>query len=263
MTTNNLSELEHVLASLVLDDEDSPVVVFSALWPFCKVLRVSPEKLCREIYGMLKELLGSKRDLLMPTFTGGFRNGSCNLDLEPSTTGILSEYFRTTVEAQRSLSAFFSYAISGPSTDEFVKLRPQHAWGDGSVYDWMEKRNASFLMIGTHPTHCSYLHRMEWLAREVVFYRYPKKFSGTIIRNDVSYEIEETLFVRRLDPPPPVVNDFTPITDCLISGGMRVVNFYGVSMAGMSARQMRDAFLPQLLSDPFIVVKNEDRFESA
>jgi len=253
-----IEQFKETIKKLISDD-DKPVVVFAAMWSFMKAWDIPAQDIPHRMLNVLMETVGEKRSLVMPTETSGYKNGTFNLDEEPSQTGILSELFRKRPLTRRSLSAFFSHVISGPDTEELVSLQPEFAWGEGSVYEWMELKNVHFLMLGTHPTHCSYLHRMEWLNREHINYRYNKKFEGTLLREGKSFPIQETLYVRSLNPP--VVNDFTVIYDDLKQGGMTVKMLDGVHVAHMRAIDMKEAYLPLLKKDPFLTVKNRADFE--
>ena len=231
-----------------------PVVVFAAIWPCARALNVSPKELPSLLLDLFTTLIDTtKRDLIMPTFAKGYENGLCNLDLTPSTTGILSENFRQDPTSHRSLSAFFSFNIKGPNAVEFSNLKPLDAWGDGSTYQWMENQNANFLMLGTHPTHCSYLHRLEWLCRESIFYRYRKPFHGTIIRNKQDVIMEETLFVR----DPLFFNDFTPLNNPLINGGMISSLVNGLHLSWVDTKTIRNVCVPLITQDPYIILKKE------
>jgi aminoglycoside N3'-acetyltransferase len=253
----NLEDIKNCLVELIPDD-DRPIVVFASIWPFLYSLDMPRNEVPNAIVKLLLDYCNNDRDLLMPTFAHGFRNGVCNLDHEKSSTGLLSEVFRLWDGSNRSLSSFFPYNIIGPATNEVISLLPENAWGDGSVCEWMEKKNAQFLMLGTHMTHCSYLHRVEWLAREYITYRYIKKFEGTIIYKRRSIDIVENLYVRSLSPE--MINDFTVLKNILIDGGMRVSNIWGIPVATMSALEMKAAYLPALIADPLITVKNRMSF---
>ena len=252
-----IAELRTTIESLLDTNAGKPVVVFAALWPFLRALDIPQKDVAPVLLQMLQDVAGPERNLLMPTFTRGYQDGICNLDEEPASTGLLAESFRRLPNCERNLTAFFSYGILGPDCEEFADLMPEHAWGDGSAYDWMEKKNASFLMLGTHPTNCSYLHRMEWLAR--IKYRYVKPFTGKIIRRNREHEMTEKLFVRILTPP--AINDFTRIYDDLTKNGMETVKLDGIHLAHMTATKMKAAFLPLLLKDPLISVENRQDFE--
>ena len=254
MTTEALFDALEVLVGA----DDRPIVVYAALWPLARALRRPGPDLTTDLLIRLRELAGSHRTLMMPTFTGGFREGFCNLDREPSRTGQLSDAFRTSSGVVRTISAFFSFAVSGPDRDELLALRPKHAWGDGSVVDWMERRNVRFIMLGTHPTHCSYLHRMEWLLHDRIPYRHVKKFAGVVRHQGQDIAIEEQLFVRSLEPN--AVNDFTILKAPLLQAGMRQILVEGASVAAMDAIPMRDSVLALMRADPFAVLRNQQDF---
>ena len=260
MTKMKIEEFRQTVEKLI-DHDNNPVVIYAALWPFMKALGSDNKDVPQNLLNLLIEIVGPKRSLLMPTFASGYKNGICNLDEEPSTTGLLSELFRKLPQTRRSLSAFFSYNILGPQAPEFVSLSPQYAWGESSAYEWMELKNVHFLMLGTHPTHCSYLHRVEWLNRDIITYRYDKKFDGILIREGIEIPTQETLYVRSLNPN--VVNDFTVIYDDLRRGGMKVAMLEGIHMAHMRAEDMKEIYTKLLQKDPFLTVQNRAEFERA
>jgi aminoglycoside 3-N-acetyltransferase len=207
-----------------------------------------------DLLDILVDAAGS-RSILMPSFTRGFVDGVCNLDIENSSTGVLSECFRKRPGVRRTLSAFFPFTVKGPVIDEVINLKPEYAWGEGSIYEWMEKRDVCFLMFGTHPTHCSYLHRLEWLARDAINYRFDKVFRGQLIREGVVMDFVETLYVRKLDPP--VVNDFAVLLPFLVSMGMKLEKPRGLSISSYHAKELLAQVLPVIRRDPFFTVKNK------
>lgn len=259
VSPTRLSELGETLGEALVAS-DGPVVLFSALWPLARATATAPPDLADFIIDEIGRRAGPRRSILAPTFTPGYADGFLDLDATPGTTGMLGEMLRARPGARRTLSAFFSYAVLGPDASEAAALRPTDAWGDGSLYAWLEARDATFIMAGTHPTHCSYLHRMEWLARDVLVYRFRKAIAGRVRHEGRDFDFAETLFVRTADPAP--INDFTTILPALLDGGMRIHKIGGVQIASMSASMMKDAFLPALLADPTIVVKNAEDFKA-
>src|SRR3989304_2783134 len=129
-----------------IGNDDRPIVVFSSAWPFLKEMRQNDMVAVERLLDVIVDTAGG-RSLLMPTFTGGFIDGLCNLDNESSSTGVLSECFRKRPGIRRTLSAFFSFAVSGTAMDEVINLKPAHAWGEGSLYEWMEQSDVCFLML--------------------------------------------------------------------------------------------------------------------
>lgn len=252
-----LTEIASTIRELIPADS-RPVVVYPSSWPFLRQMGKSDRDAVESLVTCTLEALGD-RTVLMPTFTRGFTNGVCDLDQESSITGVMTECFRRRPGVQRTLSAYFSFAVSGSHHPELLELQSQHAWGPGSSYEWMELQDACFLMLGTHPTHCSYLHRLEWLAREMVSYRFDKSFEGQIIRSGVSHAFKETLFVRRLDPP--VVMDFSPLEPGLRDAGMRQRMVAGASLATYDVASVLKWVLPLVRRDPWAIVKNRTDYQ--
>ena len=156
---NFLSDVRTALDEL-MPEADRPVVVYSAAWPIMRELGRADQPAVEQIVDVILEAAGD-RTVCMPTFTRGYHDGVSNLDNELSSTGIISELFRQRPGTSRTLSAFFSFAARGPMAAQVRNLKPADAWGDGSLYEWMESSAARFIMLGAHPTHCSYLHRLE------------------------------------------------------------------------------------------------------
>lgn len=88
----------------LLRDFNKTIVVYSAIFPFAKLIKEDPKKYCLGLIDILKYNTDS---LFMPTFTNGFTNGVCNLDKEKSTTGALTEIFRTLKNTKRTFCPFF------------------------------------------------------------------------------------------------------------------------------------------------------------
>lgn len=241
-----------------LQDNTRPVVIFSSVWPILKVMNANGPEAVESILSCILEACGN-RTVLMPTFAGGFKDGVCNLDTTKSSTGVLTELFRVRPGVKRSLSAFFPYAVLGPESEEVASLIADEAWGKGSVYEWMEIKDVNFLLLGTDPTHCSYLHRFEWVLKDKIKFRFDKSFSGTLIRDQKAIEVTEILQVRRLDPP--VVNTFIHLTPHLKDAQAKFSSLQGISITSYSAQNLYRAVLPLIEADPLSIVKNRKDYE--
>jgi aminoglycoside N3'-acetyltransferase len=250
-------ELKTVLSKLLGEDR-RPVVIFSSAWPFFRAIGRYDPVAADELLQVVLDVVGN-RSLLMPTFSGGYREGFCDLDATTCSTGVLSETFRRIPGNVRTLSAFFSFSVRGAAIDEVSNLMPLDAWGDGSIYHWMELKNARFLMLGTDPTHCSYLHRIEWLLREVIPYRYVKEFQGALHRDGKDIMCRERLFVR--SEMPEAINDFTMLKEVLGTAGMVITDVQGIPIASYDVQQVLNYVLPAMRKDPLIAVINKEDFE--
>ncbi len=234
--------------------KDKPLVVFSAMFPFMRYLGGNADGFCTELIDILQE---NSASLFMPTFVS-FSGDVCNLDTEVSTTGALTEIFRKRSDTERTLSAFFPFSVSGDDRDEVCALEPADAWGDSSLYEWFEQNDAYILTLGCHTTHCSFTHRVEWLCKEIITYRYDKDFVNKIIYKGKERLLNERLFVRQLEPEP--VNDWTWATNTFLRNGMQIVNIEGIKLSLMNAKNKIETLLPLVKADPLVLLKNKEDF---
>ncbi len=120
----------------------------------------------------LKNIIGHKGTLMMPTFTGGgstYKYATSNppcFDPEktPATTGYLCEKFRCQPGVRRSLHPTHSVAVLGPHSEEMIKghensLTP---FGEGTPYDYLIRKEGKVLLLNTNAN--SILHRIQELC---------------------------------------------------------------------------------------------------
>lgn len=251
-----LNELEKTIKDL-LKDFNKNVVVYSAIFPFVKLIKNKPEEFCNDV---LDILINNSSTLFLPTFTSGFKNGLCNLDGEPSSTGVLTEIFRKRDEVQRTFCPFFSFGVFGECANETIVLRPIEAWGKGSLYEWFYNNKVTILTLGTHPTHCSFTHYAEWLMKDLITYRYDKSFEGKITYNGKTEDCKTALFVRNLDPSP--MNDWTWAINEFLNAGMKMEEFQGIKISAINAKNKIDALLPLIEKDPYCLISNSELFKN-
>ena len=236
-----------------------PILVACAIWPLARALRQPPDELANAMIDALLAHVGPEGHVVMPTLVQGYRDGFCDLDTEPATTGLMTEIFRQRPGVRRTCCVFSSYAVAGPDSEAFVFLRPEEVWGRGSHLEWMEQRDGHCLMIGTHPTHSVYLHRMEHVVADSLPYRFRKTIGGQVRHEGRLCHITETLLVRVLDPK--AEQDFTRLLPALTANGMHVDKLQDTSFASMSMAAMRCTVEPILRRDPLAVIANRQDFE--
>ena len=239
-------EFHELIANLIPDD-DRPLVVYSGLWLFSRSIAVPTRELPGRIVDSLLEVAGPRRTVLMPTYTSGFQDGVIDLDQTPSTTGVITETFRRREETCRTASAFFSFAAVGPEAELLTQLRPCDAWGEGSVFEWIQERDAHLLVLGESCEAISFIHRAEWLAG--VPYRYRKTFTGLMIHRARQEQLSECLFVRSQDPP--VKNSWRNLENLLLSADMVTLPLGGGQLNRVSAQRVAQVLAKELAVDPF------------
>lgn len=250
-----MNTLDNTINEL-LKDFNKTIVVFSAIYPFAKMIKTSPTQFCNELIDILKN---NSTSLFMPTFTNGFKEGICNLDTEASSTGALTEIFRQSKNVKRTFCPFFSFGVYGDVQEETTALRPKEAWGSGSLYEWFFNNEVTILTLGTHLTHCSFTHYVEWLMKEKITYRYQKDFSGKIIINNKEENCNTTLLVRQLDPSP--INDWTWAVDTYINAGMKIVDYNGIKISAINAKNKILSLIPLIEKDNYCLIQNPELFK--
>lgn len=190
--------------------------------------------------------LSSVTNVLMPTFPRHRGHETLDLDNEASTNGLLSERFRQNFPLNRTLSSYFPFTVNGPDVQEILSLEPADAWGDGSLYAWIQSNDLDIVTIGLPPYVCSVQHRAEHLNRSLIPYRSEVQRVNTIRIRGRLREVSERLLARKH----PYEVDFRAIAPLLESIGQRISSDSGIIMSRVSAKQKIKLVSEQLRSNP-------------
>jgi len=149
----------------------------------------------------LKEIVGPTGLIILPTFTySATKKEIYDPDKTPSTVGALTEHFRKQNDVKRSLHPIFSFAAWGTEAEKFLQLENYNCFGEGSIFQKLYDRNATYLLFGVDMQHgATYIYFSE--EKLNVPYRYPKQFTGKIKNNNQETEITFSYFVRKLEIP--------------------------------------------------------------
>ena len=244
-----IRDIEAVLSDY---DAQTPLVVFSSMAP---VIAADPASAIENIKCLADyfQHLSKARDVLMPAFTKGYQGGTINLDVAPSTNGILAESFRERNPQNRTVSAFFSFTALGPSQDLLFSLGPKHVWGEGSLYEWIEVNDATILTVGLPPYVCSFQHRAEYLEARSISYRDFIERSGYLTVRGVRRQTHEILFARK-----PYANvDFRPMDAHLHLAGIEIASSSGITISAVSAKRKLELARSLIRSNSSIFLSRE------
>ena len=136
------------------------------------------------IYRALRDRLGTKGTLVVPTFTYSFCKGE-EFDHRhtPSVAGTFTEFVRCQEAVVRSADPIFSIAAVGNLAYEVTKIREQTCFGPGSVFELLEQVGVKFLLLGTdYQKSLTYFIHLERLFG--VPYREEKLFSGSMVTTE-------------------------------------------------------------------------------
>lgn len=136
-------------------------------------------------FNVIKDIIGKNGTIVVPTATLNLCN--TNKIFDPKNTpsylmGSFSEFVRKKALSKRSFHALWSVSAYGKLSDYLTNNISPHAFGYGSVWTRLIKKNAMSLHIGVHPRQSiSIVHYTELMAG--VPYRFTKEFNQFVKKN--------------------------------------------------------------------------------
>ena len=160
------------------------------------------EKLNKIFFDAIKEVLGEKSTILVPTYSYTFGKSTITNPavFNPKTTtaeiGSFPNFFLKQPGVVRSLEPMMSIAGFGPRVKEFLDNRPPTSYGEGSTFSRLVKSDAKCCSIGLGPNWTPFIHYADWLYQ--VPFRYDKFFHGLIQTNKKTKPLTWVYTVRIL-----------------------------------------------------------------
>lgn len=152
---------------------------------------------CEVIYRSLKNIIGDKGTLVVPTYTYSFMNNEVfDPDSAESSMGLFAEYVREHPQSSRSLDPNFSVAAIGPLAEPLIRDLPSHSFGKNSFWERFFTHGGKFCNFNFDGG-STFIHYVEKCLR--VPYRWDKPFTGKIVRNGQTKKDIYYHFVRDLD----------------------------------------------------------------
>jgi hypothetical protein len=143
--------------------------------------KVDPLKVAKIFIKNIEKIF-YKKTILFPAFSNDIITKK-KFDIKRSSvyTGLIPKlilkknYYRT-------FSPLHSYLVKGKYINEIKKLKQNTTWGKGSVYEWLEKKNAVWVSLNLNwENGCAFAHRSEEINK--VKFRYFKTYSGALYKN--------------------------------------------------------------------------------
>lgn len=188
------NDIKNVLVNVGVRKGDV-IMVHSDIGTFGKLRTFDRSFLLQSLIDSIKEAVGPKGTIIMPTFTYSFyKNEPYDIKNSKSTVGTLTEYFRKQPRVSRTMHPTHSVAIWGKHKNELLKIG-NDTFDKSSIFGKLHQVNAKFVFFGV-PFYksCTFIHYIEQIHG--VPYRYMKKFKGKIIKNNKEYEDEIFLYYR-------------------------------------------------------------------
>ena len=146
-----------------------------------------------------------KKTILFPAFSNDLITKK-KFDIKKSSiyTGLIPKlilkknYYRT-------FSPLHSFLVKGSNIKEIKKLKQITTWGKGSVYEWLEKKNAVWVALNLEwEKGCAFAHRTEELYK--VNFRYFKKYTGALYRMENLKNVSE---MKYSNYPTKIIKDYS------------------------------------------------------
>ncbi len=171
------------------------IMVHSSISSFGKLGTFEKDFLLQSLIDSLKESVGNKGIIIMPTFTYSFfKNEPYDVKNSKSTVGVLTEYFRKQPDVNRTIHPTHSVAICGRHKDMLLNIG-KDSFDKASIFGKLHQMNGKIVFLGV-PFHkaCTFIHYIEQIHG--VPYRYMKKIEGKIINGNKKYEDEFDFYYK-------------------------------------------------------------------
>lgn len=244
------NDVESALREVGLREGDV-VIVHSDVGSFGKLGDIkNKDEFLKSILDAFLNVIGSKGTLIVPTYTYSFcKNQIFDIKNSKSTVGIFTEFVRTHKDAIRSEDPIFSHAGIGKDAKGLLKNVSNACFGKDSFFDRLYKFNGKIINFGKF-FDITFLHYIENAFG--VGYRFNKRFSGTIVREDGSRCNKEVVYYVRYLPKDgkDVKYDMTQLGDELERRGLlRRVSLGDSYVLSSKARDCYEVGLDMLKKD--------------
>jgi aminoglycoside 3-N-acetyltransferase len=155
-----------------------------------------PEFSLSDLLQSFIDVIGEGGTLLLPLFNFAFCNGSgFNRATTPSSMGALTEAARVDRRFVRTRHAIYSFAVTGPLSDEFSTLSNVSALADDGPFGLLRRRRGKIAVLDLDDQNSMTMyHHIEEVNG--VTYRYHKSFTGKYCDLDQTESLRQySLFV--------------------------------------------------------------------
>ena len=207
-------------------------------------------------WNAIKDFLGSKGTIIVPTFTYSATKKECFDVLNtPSAIGQFSEDFRCLHFNNRTLHTIFSVSYYGYYSQEISETDSKTCFGKKSIFDFIKKINARLISIGCSYNEFTFTHYLE--EDFGVSYRYFKDFKSTYIQNAQLKSVTTNYFVRSLENSYSTKLNLIKLKNVLLDKKLFIEHSFGrVSGYSCLAKNFYKYGVNLLKKDEFALVKS-------
>ena len=147
-------------------------------------------QLCKKHLEVLKEVVGSKGTLLVPTYSYSFGETSAlelasyNKERTESKIGAFPNYVIKEKDFRRTKDPMVSVAVWGEKSKKLTLDLPNSSYGIDSIFERLLDVEAKCVSIGLGVNWTPFIHYLDYIKRAE--YRYDKIFIGKIIEDSIS-----------------------------------------------------------------------------
>lgn len=170
------------------------VYIESDLTSFRQIFLLSKtrNKFLKFFFKIFSELVGKRGTIILPSFSYSWGDDDkkkiFDIKNSKSRTGILSEFLLKQKNVYRSLDPMFSCLVIG-NKKKFLEVK-NNTFGPHSIFEKLLKNNAKLVSFGLKrfdPTFVHYVEQYFDTNIKKIDYRYLKKISGLIKKNNKKY----------------------------------------------------------------------------
>jgi aminoglycoside 3-N-acetyltransferase len=222
------------------------------------------EGLTKEAIGELfldafTEVLTDDGGWILPSYTYSYTKGEVfDRERTPPTKamGLLPETLWSHPFFARSTDPLFSaIGVGAPAYELLFTAGDDDCFGPRSLYALLLEHDAVMVNVGIG-SHSALIHHVE--QRLGVDYRFPKRFAGTSVIDDVRRETEVVYNVRALDRPDHVPYFMRLDRDARADGATTAVRVGRGEINAIRARDMERLIIAGLTKDPNYLVRGDE-----
>jgi len=232
--------------------ERDTVFVHSRVSAFGRLLTFDRNFLMQSLVDSLKEAVGNKGAIIMPTFSYSFdKNEPFDVDDTQSTVGALTEFFRKQDGVIRTAHPNHSIAVYGKRKDYFA-AESKDTFGKDSVFGKLHDNNGKIVFLGAPFQSCTFIHYIEQMHK--VPYRRMRNFKGKIITGGKEHE-EEIIFYEKYNV---FFSSFSRLEKHLLEKGiMKNVELGAGNVMVIECKDLFDEGCKLLDGDIYYFLKND------
>lgn len=209
--------------------------------------RLAAESLLKSLYELYQP-----KTVLVPSFTYTFtKSGIFHQLFSRSEVGRFSEEVRNTYLQSRTPNPIFSFVDTGKYL-QFDEIDHKTAFGKDSIFDFLDQEDCVILNIDLEKIVQTQIHYVE--KKNLVHYRYDKRFEGVIYYNEKKWEkINYLYYVRDLSVDPRM--NYEKREQYLIDYGVLNLKYSnGIKISWTTAKMLDRAITEAIAQDPDFLI---------